>query len=166
MNKPPLYPANTWIYPMQFLFVICIISLLIMIALSQVQVPKMKAHLANLFFNVSVAKQEVTLFHALHGRWPDKDDLQAVFQADEIYDGIELDNGSFSLVYNNSGVAGVPGRYRLAFHRLEYRGAPPATVMWTCAPPAQAGNAKLHRADTSSNVTSNIAPEFLPSICR
>lgn len=162
MHKIHLYLANRLFYPIELLFVIAIIAVLMLIAVSEYEVPKLKAYMTGALSTATVIKEEITLYHALTGIWPDKKDIKHVFVAangEPIYDGVDVKNGSFKVPFDTHNVKF--GIRELAFHRVEFPDARTATVLWTCGSGDYSPGAVVHR-----EFKSDLDNRYLLSICK
>jgi type IV pilus assembly protein PilA len=107
-------------------------------------------------------KSEIYRFHALHGVWPNTNDLtelSGLVAEEPSISRIIVNDGSYDVVFSTE-YAHLAAKV-LSFRRVEFENVPGATTMWICGfrviPPGMTTNAK--------NITT-ISPEYLPETCK
>jgi Tfp pilus assembly protein PilE len=162
MHKALLYLSLRQHMAIQVLFSVAIISILIFVALKEYEVPIIKARLAAALFTTGVLKQEITLFYAERGRWPDKEDLKYYLKTnnDEYQlNDIDVKNGSFKIAVDTGNKA-LGTRY-IAFNRVEVAESKSATVMWGCGNNTYPDGVIYYR-----ELQDNLNERIMPSICK
>jgi len=149
------------IFPLQILFVVLIIALLIFFATHSYQMAIAKANASKAFATLQMLKNEIVINQAFTGVWPETKDLEQdiAYQGEDLdVSGVEIKNGSFKLPVYLHKTKQQP--MYLAFNRVELVSGKQSTAMWSCADHAPSAAFKLY-----NEFSSDLDKRFIFSIC-
>ena len=147
---------------LELLFAVAIWGMLLGVALPEYSIAIPKARHAALWNWVAPAKVEIALYYAVHGRWPNSDDLMGEERLlDDVKShglkSVQIRDGSFNIVLADR-PGNEHGQWNLSFRRQ--RQVPGAPVHWLC------GQAKPSAPiDAPPNLT-DLDPRIMPWVCR
>ena len=153
---------------LELLFAVTIWLTLVSIALMNYMIPVQKASYTAMWSWVDLAKKEIALYYAEHGRWPNTDDLLADGRPiNELaafgLQSVQIRDGSFNLVLGHSlsdasSVGNQASQWNLSFRR--YRQVSGAPVNWSC------GRAETGYPIEAPPDLTNLDSALQPRVCR
>lgn len=162
MLKNALYLSFGQYLFIRVLLAIAVLSILIFLALREYDVPMIKARLTSALSTAVLLKQEIALYYAERGTWPNIEDLQYVplSESDASYiSGFEVKNGSFKIAVDTGDK--TLGIREIAFNRVEVIASKSATVLWGCGNNTYPEGVTYHR-----ELQDNLPQRIMPSICK
>lgn len=148
--------------PIQILLSITVVAVLVALAAQSYDIPKVKARMAEALIFAGVLKQEITSYYAETGRWPMKKDIVYLFDSSNFSNkNIEFDvrNGSFEITFDTKDKR--LGSQKLAFNRVEVKGADSATILWNCGE-----NTFPENVIYNQEFKGSLVKKYMPSICK